>query len=437
MNRITVVGKDWGFFASSLAEDLANRGFEVRRRFAPNELLTATSGPAGSQSFNFLRRKFRETTKPLWVYQLARKVANFVSVLWWVTGLGGSKIIVVSGIPSIFQTKTFMSLCRTLGKQVVLCVHGTDGRPPFLNGLYTQEARDIGGRRFAQYVEYFQKKVSIAATKSTAVISWMGTSHFIPRDVFLFEEVGFPMRDPAAATSLSFSPRHQYRDAPNGPFRVLHAPSSVGKGSSEIRQAIEGLRAKGYPFELNECVDRPNREVLEDILNSDLVVDQVYSDNFAGALAREAAMLSRFVIVGGNSFPLMKPKNFELPPVMISSVQKLKTDLISCFENRDNLPQKAEKLRLHFQSKNFAEFFTTTFLAPNFDERAPSNLSSRTPFVDFHPGFGGYGPNTEIRAMLQSIIENACINGLHLPTIFAEKLLAHYDISLTRKSDSS
>lgn len=430
MTSVTVLGKDWGFFASALSDDLEQRGFRVRRRFTQNEFLHENGKDASSQAVNYLRRKFRAIKKPLWVYRFARRVGNFLSMVWWVTGIGGSKVIVVSGIPSIFQTKTFMSLCLALGKQVVLCVHGTDARPPFLNGLFFEESRRLGEAKFAQFIEGFEKKVAHAVSKSTAVISWMGTSHFIPGDVFLFEETGFPVRNRTPSEWLRVSLGRQSHRAPTTPFRVLHAPSSVGKGSSEIKRAIEELVAMGYPFELTELKNVSNSEVKKAIANSDLVVDQLYSDNFAGILAREAADLNRFVIVGGSSLHLMNPNVFELPPVLVGSVEALKTELIWCFENQEKLPQKAEKLRLHFERRNFAEFFTNTFITHGFDAGATLELQSRRPFSDFHPGFGGYGPETEIQEMIRSLVQNADISVLRLPKTFADELLAHHGISL-------
>lgn len=430
MAEVCIVGKDWGFFATTLSEQLSIRGIQVRRRYAPNESLSDPHQPAIDKSFAFLKRQFRSVRKPLWVHKSVRRLANLASLIWWTTGLRGSKVVVVSAVPTTFQTAIFMNLCRALGKKVVLCVHGTDGRPPFLNGLYYRDAQVLGAVRFAKYVRQFQRKVSLAVSKSSAVISWMGASHYIPGRTFLFEETGFPVVDESTEMSLATSRIKEEALVTKNAFRVLHAPSSRGKGSVKIKQVIEELTKAGYPFELVEVIDTPNRQVREEIAKSDLVVDQVYSDNFSGVLAREAASGSRWVLVGGDSLDVMRGTSWELPPVLLSSADHLKKDLIWCLTNRDLLKQKARNLNLHFQNRNFAEFFISHFLTTGFSDSPHAALKTRAPFSDFNPGFGGYGLPSEIREMIQLVIQTAGTGGLGFSQGFSEDLLAHYEIEL-------
>lgn len=402
----------------------------MRRRFTPNELLSPASQDSFGNSLAFLKRMFRRTTKPSWIYSSVRKLANFVSVFWWITGIRGSEVIVVSSVPTTFQSSVLNNLCRALGKQVVLCLHGTDGRPPFLNGLYFDYVVSLSGEKLARYIAAFRRRVAGAADKSTAVISWMGCSHYIPGKTFLFEEVGFPVfSGPAAAVTKNSEDEGMKRDL-DRPLRVLHAPSSTGKGSAEIRKVIEELIAEGHAFVFEEIKNAPNTEVLDKIAGCDLVVDQIYSDNFAGVIAREAGLMSRWVIVGGDSLDHMRTIRWELPPVFTSSPKSLRNDLLWCEENRELLDEKARHLRSHFENRNFTKFFVATFLNPSFDRAMMAPSQPRAPFLDFHPGLGGYGSKAEIQLMLQSLVDAAGIAGLGLPKVFSEELLAHYEISI-------
>lgn len=437
MAKVTIIGKDWGFFATSLAEDLTRRHIRVVRRFAPNELLSEPSQPISQKILNYSKHLFRRINKPLWVYKASRKFAELAELIWWLTGIRGSNVVVVSSVPSVLQTKIFIGLCRGLRKQVVLCIHGTDARPPFLNGLFFEEVRAIKGADFVKFVGKFRKKVLIASAKSTAVISWLGSAHYLSGQCFLFEEIGFPVRPTPVASDLQDASEPQSPDGQSQVFRIVHAPSSSGKGSPEIRQIIEDLILAGYPLHLTELVNQSNREVLKEVAKSDLVIDQIYSDNFSGVLAREAAGCSRWVVVGGNSLNVMKNTSWELPPVMVSSAKNLRKDIVWCFENRDILPRKAERLRSHFRKKNFTDFFVDAFITSAFGEDSQARFRLRKPFTDFHPGFGGYGQDLKLREMTHKIVQTTGIPGLHLPKAFAEALLARLEIELTESLKSA
>lgn len=430
MVQITIVGKDWGFFATSLAEDLTDRNIKVLRRFISHDALADSSSSASHKIVSYSKRLFRRLEKPFWVYRATRHLADLAALIWWLTGVIGSSVVVVSAVPTILQTKIFISLCRSLHKQVILCVHGTDARPPFLNGLYFEGISALSGANAAKFVGKFEEKVSIASAKSSAVISWMGSAHYIPGPCFLFEEIGYPLRHSRAASGLPETSETQILNGQSGFFRVIHAPSSIGKGSGEIRRVVEELTTAGYPLQFHELVGLPNRKVWEELAKSDLVVDQIYSDNFSGVLAREAAACSRWVIVGGNSLDAMEKTDWNLPPVMVSSAEHLKGHILWCFENRDILPQKAESLQSHFLDRKFTDFFIATFITTTFGKNSPARSQLRKPFIDFHPGYGGYGPDQDLKEMIHKVVQEAGITGLHLPEAFVAALLTHYGIEL-------
>ena len=79
------------------------------------------------------------------------------------------------------------------------------------------------------------------------------------------------------------------------PLRLLHAPNHPAvKGTAALRAAVERLQEEGLPLTLEIIQDRPNEEVLEAILRSDLVVDQLVIGWYA-MFALEAMDSSRAV----------------------------------------------------------------------------------------------------------------------------------------------
>ena len=83
-------------------------------------------------------------------------------------------------------------------------------------------------------------------------------------------------------------------------LRILHSPSHTEtKGSDIISDTINKLRSKGSSVELVTIINRPNREVIEEIARCDFVVDQLYSDTPMAGFASEAASMGKPVIVCG------------------------------------------------------------------------------------------------------------------------------------------
>ena len=83
-------------------------------------------------------------------------------------------------------------------------------------------------------------------------------------------------------------------------IRILHSPSSPEvKGTYLIRQAINALKAKGYPIDYVEIMGKPNTVVIAELEKCDFIVDQLYSDTPMSGFATEAAFFGKTAVVGG------------------------------------------------------------------------------------------------------------------------------------------
>ncbi len=99
---------------------------------------------------------------------------------------------------------------------------------------------------------------------------------------------------------LEYLKNSTYTPRNNRRIRIFHGPSLAEvKGSSVFREVVERLRLKGYPIDYVELSGVPNTEILNEIAQSDIVLDELYSDTFGGSFAMEGAMLGKPVVTGG------------------------------------------------------------------------------------------------------------------------------------------
>lgn len=79
-------------------------------------------------------------------------------------------------------------------------------------------------------------------------------------------------------------------------FRIFHAPNHKKiKGTASLVEAVKNLQKEGYRVELMLAEKKPNKEILQQILQADLVVDQLIVGWYA-MFAIEAMSLGKPVI---------------------------------------------------------------------------------------------------------------------------------------------
>lgn len=161
-----------------------------------------------------------------------------------------------------------LPLLRLFGRKVICIFHGSDSRPPYLNGASTKKSLET------VYRETRRAKFEIAMINRFAhyIIDHPPTSQFHTRPVIQWLAIGIPFSAPQPAAAGT--------DAGNDrTVRILHAPSRPEeKGSHLIKSVVSTLQASGLALELVTIVNRPNREVLAALADCDFVIDELYSD---------------------------------------------------------------------------------------------------------------------------------------------------------------
>jgi len=127
---------------------------------------------------------------------------------------------------------------------------------------------------------------------------------------------------------------------------VIHAPSlREVKGTAEILSTLERLRSDGVAFELRLLEGVTNREVIQQLVAADVVVDELNEANY-GMLGLEA-MATGCAVAGGNH-PGLVPWPPERPvlPINPSNVY---------FQLRNLLTNKQLRVRLASEGRRFVE----------------------------------------------------------------------------------
>jgi glycosyltransferase involved in cell wall biosynthesis len=135
--------------------------------------------------------------------------------------------------------------------------------------------------------------------------------------------------------------------APGGVVRLAHAPSKRAvKGTEAVIAAVEALRARGAPIELDLIEGVPNREARLRYAAADVIVDQL-KIGWYGMFAIESMALAKPVVVHLDEEATAETEEafgLELPLVRANE-GNLETVLAGLLEVRETLPQLGRRSR--------------------------------------------------------------------------------------------
>ena len=187
-----------------------------------------------------------------------------------------------------------LNLFRLLNKKVVMIYHGSDSRPPFLDGTQMQRYANLSDDGWVKLVKKCQRQVRMIETKVNYVVNLPASGQFLSRPAVSFLSLGVPCRtDRVKPQSITGSNS-------GGEVRILHCPSNPeAKGTPFVRDIISNLQACGHKIKYVELHNQPNRVVHEELDKCDFVIDQTYSDTPLAGFATEAALHGKPVVVAG------------------------------------------------------------------------------------------------------------------------------------------
>ena len=134
---------------------------------------------------------------------------------------------------------------------------------------------------------------------------------------------------------------------PGAVLRVAHAPSNRAvKGTPAVVDAVEALRARGAPIELDLIEGVPHREARRRYAEADAIVDQLRI-GWYGMFAIESMALGKPVIVHLDEQAAVETEEaFGLGlPLIRADEQSLADVLEGLLESRESLPERGRRSR--------------------------------------------------------------------------------------------
>ena len=181
-------------------------------------------------------------------------------------------------------------------------------------------------------------KAKVFERYSSIIISNPNNFHFFSKDVINYYSLG----------QFSYQNQNPY-SCKNRIVKILHAPSNFkSKGSDKILQILEELIQEGFSLEVELLQNKKNDFVINEIKNSDLIVDQLYSDVLCPGFAYEAISCNKPVVVCGHELEKLKSyfisKGIEIPPVINLLPQNLKSFIRDVLINPEILIDKEKEI---------------------------------------------------------------------------------------------
>lgn len=310
-----------------------------------------------------------------------------------------------------------LPVLRLLGRKIVYTFHGTDSRPAYIDGFcegvaFPQTPGDSSAwpdeatvRTYARVARKRKRDVAAVERYAHVVVNAPPQAQFLTRPFAVGIVVGIPF-------DLSGAPVNH---PPAGrAVRILHSPSQhEGKGTREIRNAIDTLKGKGFAIDYVEITGRPNAEVLEEINRCDFVVDQLYSDTPMAGFAAEAAFHGKPAAVAGYysehvraDLPdgWMPPSLYCRPAEIADGIERLVVD-------------RAFRRELGAQAKRFVEeHWTARQVASRYLQLIDGTFP---PWWLYDPAriryFKGMGwPDSRCRQVVRAVIERYGLGALQL-----------------------
>lgn len=134
-----------------------------------------------------------------------------------------------------------------------------------------------------------------------------------------------------------YKERNQQRQKPI----IIHAPTSIGKGTHYIEPIIEQLRNESFIFEYQRIQNIPREKAIEIYSNADIIIDQLLIPG-GGKLAHEGLAMGKVVLtlMANNIYNQKKPSDCPLVDVRAENLSDVLKQLIPDVNLRSEIAAK-------------------------------------------------------------------------------------------------
>jgi hypothetical protein len=248
-----------------------------------------------------------------------------------------------------------IAILKLLGKKIVYIFHGTDARPPCINGKFIYPYYNLARLRKMTLEKHI--RIRIIECLSSARIVQPSCAQMFRRPILNYNLIGNPW--PASPSTNQTTTR-----GANTIFTIVHAPSNPqNKGTVKITNAVNSLHKKGYDIRYVLIENRPNEEVRKMLEKADLLVDELWSDTRIAGLAAEAASLGVPTLVGSYYTQIQWDIDSDGtdPLVFVADPDNIELHIESCIIDKQKLVSVSENL-LKQRNKHFPISFAMRFL---------------------------------------------------------------------------
>ncbi len=186
-----------------------------------------------------------------------------------------------------------LALLKHLNIRVVHIFHGSDTRPPYIDGGYYTEEKMAQPCKVNKWTHWLWRHNQLIQRYSDFIVCSPTTAHFMHRRFVNWQvALGMPFQKPLDIPTPT--PQKE------GYVRVVHCPSNFRyKGSEIIVEIVDRLISKGLKIDFVIIRGRPHREVLAELSVCDVAIDQMYSDLMFTGFGTEAAHYGCAPVIAG------------------------------------------------------------------------------------------------------------------------------------------
>jgi len=340
------------------------------------------------------------------------QVMTFVLVIWVVCKFD---VVMLKSGEVITNTRFENWIYKICGVTVISTFHGSDSRPAFLRPRARNQTIDL----VHEQIKRAKERVVSAGEISDFIIDNPLSAHNHERKICNWQVIANGIAD----SKLNFSKENHIIEQIEKKLstihqeqilKIAHIPSDGSlKGSKEILQAIKELQDDGYVFEFTSISGITNREVLETLAVTDIVVDELYSDAYGAILAQEACCFGCAVIVCGyGAQELEKYSTAETRlPTMFSHPSKVKDAILELLTNetkRQALSKKAIEYTNNYGSCRAVASRLVTLAS----RKAPNSWFFNPDEIEYLSGVAG--PENKIAESIREQLEHYGPQGLFM-----------------------
>lgn len=244
-----------------------------------------------------------------------------------------------------------LGVLKFFRKRIICIFVGTDHRPSYLDriGYEREGGAAVSVGELVTQLDAVTRRVALVEKHADIVVANPLSSQFHLRHAVNIEWF-------APYNRMVAEPVKKERGKA---LRIVHAPSwPEFKGSDLVAETITQLRAEGREIEFTEIKRRPNHEVLALLAESDLAIDQMFSDRPMAGFAAESLCQGVPCIVGGYGWPFvekaMPPDS--LPPTIRIAPDDLAALLREVMDDPARLERERARIAAFVASPYFVEW---------------------------------------------------------------------------------